>query len=120
MPADQVADQSAVSAALAASVTTLPEALLLSLPVAIGEEMFFRGALQPVFGLVPTALFFTALHAQYGLSPALLALFVVGLGLGVLERRRGTVAAMLAHFVFNFVQLALALLATSMLPAGGS
>ena len=120
MPADQVADQSAVSAALVSSVTTLPEALLLSLPVAIGEETFFRGAIQPVFGLVPTALFFTALHAQYGFTPALLSLFIVGLALGELARRRGTVAAILAHFVFNFVQLALALLATSMLPAGGS
>jgi membrane protease YdiL (CAAX protease family) len=119
-PAEQMAQQSAVSEALAASVTTLPQALLLSLPVAIGEEIFFRGALQPVLGLVPTSLFFTALHAQYGFTPALVSLFVVGLALGVLARRRGTVAAILAHFVFNFVQLALALLATSLLPAGGT
>ncbi|MFN8377296.1 MAG: CPBP family intramembrane glutamic endopeptidase [Anaerolineae bacterium] len=117
---DFLSEQSAVSAALAASVTSVPEALVLSLPVAIGEETFFRGALQPVFGIVPTALYFTALHAQYGFTPALLSLFVVALGFGVLAKRRGTTTAILAHFMFNFVQLMLALMASSMLPAGGS
>lgn len=115
-----ITEQSSVAAALAASVTSIPEALLLSLPVAIGEETFFRGALQPVFGLVPTALYFTALHAQYGLTPALVSLFVVGLGFGLLAKRYGTVTAILAHFMFNFVQLMLALMAGSMLHAGGT
>ena len=116
---EQIAAQSVVSSALASSVTSVGEALALSLPVAIGEELFFRGALQPVFGLLPTSLFFAALHAQYGFTPALVALLIVGLGLGVVARRHGTVAAILAHFVFNFVQLSLALLASSMLPGGG-
>lgn len=117
---EQISEQSAVSAALAQSVTGIPDALLLSLPVAIGEEVFFRGALQPVLGLGPTALFFTALHAQYGLTPALAVLLAVGLGLGWLAKRRGTVTAIIAHFVYNFVQLVLALMAASLLPAGGS
>lgn len=116
---DWMSEGSSVAAALAESVTSLPEALLLSLPVAIGEEIFFRGALQPVFGLVPTALYFAGLHAQYGLTPALLSVFIVGLGFGLLAKRRGTVTAILAHFVYNFVQLMLVLLASSMLPAGG-
>ncbi|MBL8147191.1 MAG: CPBP family intramembrane metalloprotease [Anaerolineae bacterium] len=116
---DWMTEGSSVAAALAASVTSLPEALLLSLPVAIGEEIFFRGALQPVFGLIPTALYFAALHAQYGLTPALLSIFIAGLGFGLLAKRRGTLTAILAHFVFNFVQLALVLLASSLLPAGG-
>ncbi len=117
---EQIAEQSVVSTALAKSVTNIPEALLWSLPVAIGEEFFFRGALQPVFGLAPTTLLFTALHAQYGLTPALAVLFVVGLGFGWLAQQRGTISAIIAHLVFNFVQLALALMAASLLPAGGS
>ncbi len=120
MSPEQLAEQTAVSSALVGSVNTLLGALLLSLPVAIGEEVFFRGALQPVFGLIPTSLFFAALHAQYGFTPALLAIFLVSLILGVLARRRGTVAAITGHFVFNFVQLALAVLASSLLVTGGT
>jgi membrane protease YdiL (CAAX protease family) len=115
---EQLTEQTAVSAALLGSVNTLGGALLLSLPVAIGEEVFFRGALQPVLGLLPTSLFFAALHAQYGLTPALLAIFLVGLLLGVLAQRRGTLAAITGHFVFNFVQLALVVLASGLLSGG--
>ncbi len=116
---EQLTEQGAVSAALLGSVNTLWGALLLSLPVAIGEEIFFRGALQPVLGLVPTSLFFAALHAQYGFTPAIAAIFLVGLLLGLLAQRRGTLAAITGHFVFNFVQLALAVLASSLLISGG-
>jgi membrane protease YdiL (CAAX protease family) len=115
---EQLTEQTAVSAALLGSVNTLGGALLLSLPVAIGEEVFFRGALQPVLGLLPTSLFFAALHAQYGFTPALLAIFLVGLLLGVLAQRRGTLAAITGHFVFNFVQLALVVLASGLLSGG--
>lgn len=115
-----VAEQSAVSSALAQSVTGWIEVLLLALLAAVSEEIFFRGALQPVFGIAPTALLFAALHVQYGFTPALVVLFLVSLGFGWIAQRRGTLAAITAHFAYNFVQLALVLTAASLLPSGTS
>jgi len=58
-----------------------------------------------------TSLFFALVHMQYTLTPATLIIFVVAVGLGILRRRQSTTAAIIAHFVYNFVQLALAILA---------
>ena len=55
---------------------SLALALLLALLPAISEEIFYRGALQPVFGVLLSSLFFTATHLQYAFTPALLILFV--------------------------------------------
>jgi len=85
---------------------TLPLALLLSLSAAISEETLFRGAIQPVFGRYLTSALFVALHTQYTLTPATLLILVVSLGLGWLRERQSTTAAIIAHFIFNFVQLA--------------
>ena len=84
---------------------TLPLALLLSLSAAISEEILFRGAVQPVFGKFLTSALFVALHTQYTLTPATLLILVVSLGLGWLRERHSTTAAIIAHFVFNFIQL---------------
>lgn len=115
---DQLREQTAVSVALLVSVNTLGGALLLSLPVAIGEEVFFRGALQPVLGLIPVSLLFAGLHAQYGFTPALFAIFITSLVFGLLAQKRGLLAAITGHFAFNFVQLALAVLAGGLLSGG--
>lgn len=80
-------------------------ALTVGLAAGIGEELLFRGALQPRFGLLPTALLFTFAHAQYSLSPALIAIFAVGYGLGVIRDRINTTAAVLVHAGFNFLQV---------------
>jgi uncharacterized protein len=66
--------------------------------------------MQPVFGLVPTSLLFVAIHAQYTLTPAALLLLVVALGLGWVRIRYGTNAAIIAHFAYNFIPLAMTLL----------
>lgn len=83
-------------------------AITVGLSAGIGEEMLFRGALQPRFGIVLTTLLFTLAHAQYSVSPALIGLFVVGYGLGVIRNRINTTAAILVHAGFNFVQVILA------------
>lgn len=80
-------------------------ALTVGLSAGIGEELLFRGALQPRFGLLPTTLLFTFAHAQYSLSPALIGIFVVGYGLGVIRNRVNTSAAILVHAGFNFLQV---------------
>lgn len=112
---EQLEQQTAVSQLLTQSFNTLPIALLVSIAVAIGEELFFRGALQPIFGLWMTTLFFAALHTQYTLTPASLGIFLVSLALGLLRRRTSTSGAIIAHFVYNFIQLALAILVSSVL-----
>jgi membrane protease YdiL (CAAX protease family) len=70
--------------------------------------VFFRGAIQPVFGIWVTSLFFTMLHTQYTLTPATLVIFITSLVLGWLRNRQSTSAAITGHFVYNFIQLVLA------------
>lgn len=75
--------------------------LTLGLAAALGEESVFRGALQPRFGLVLTTLLFALLHSQYGISFSTVAVFGVGLVLGLLRMRTNTTTAMLTHAVYN-------------------
>ncbi|HZU66442.1 MAG TPA: CPBP family intramembrane glutamic endopeptidase [Ktedonobacteraceae bacterium] len=72
-------------------------ALAVGLVAGIGQEILFRGLLQPTFGLLPTTLLYTALHSQYGLSPAIALVFVSGLAFGWLRQRYSTWAAIIAH-----------------------
>jgi membrane protease YdiL (CAAX protease family) len=110
-------EQTAASEQIAQAFSTLPLALLLAVAAAVGEEILFRGALQPVFGLWLTSIFFALLHTQYTLTPASLTIFVVALALGWLRQRHSTSAAIIGHFIYNFVLLALPLLFGSL--AGG-
>jgi membrane protease YdiL (CAAX protease family) len=106
----ELQQQTAASDQFAQSFNSLPIALITSAIVAIAEEIFFRGALQPVFGIWLTSLFFAVIHTQYTLTPATLIIFVTSLGLGWLRQRYSTSASILGHFVYNFIQLALAVL----------
>ena len=80
---------------------SIPGILTLGLAAALGEETVFRGALQPRFGLLLTAVLFALLHSQYGISFSTLAVFLVGLVLGVLRIRANTTTAMITHAVYN-------------------
>lgn len=73
-------------------------AIFLGLLAGIVEELVFRGALLPRFGVVVTALLFAALHTQYAVSFATLEVFVLGIGLGLLRKYSGsTLTAMVTH-----------------------
>ncbi len=117
-PPETIENQQAASRQIANALNTIPLALIVSLMVATGEEIFFRGALQPVFGIGLTSVFFALLHIQYTLTPAALAVFVLALALGWLRKRHSTTSAIIAHFIYNFTQLALAILAASFLGGG--
>jgi membrane protease YdiL (CAAX protease family) len=82
--------------------------LTVGLAAGLGEEAFFRGALQPRFGRFLTALLFALLHGNYGLSIVTLAIFAVGYLLGVLRDRTNTTTAMIAHAVYNMIQAGVA------------
>ncbi|MCA9879868.1 MAG: CPBP family intramembrane metalloprotease [Thermomicrobiales bacterium] len=81
-------------------------AVILGASAGIGEEAVFRGALQPRFGMVLPSLLFTMLHGpQYGFNVALLGLFGVSMILALLRRHANTTAAMIAHALYNAVQV---------------
>ncbi len=100
-------EQNQAAEGIAAAFSTLPLALLLAVSAAVGEEIFFRGALQPIFGLVPTTLFFTVLHIQLLFSPGILVIFIIGLIFGRLRQRQSTTAAIIAHFAYDLLLLVL-------------
>lgn len=78
-------------------------AILIAVSAGVGEELFFRGALQPKFGLILTSICFALLHTNYGLSFVTLGVFGMGIVFGILRQRYGTVAAMITHGLVNFV-----------------
>lgn len=76
-------------------------ALLLGLCTGIGEEILFRGAIQPRFGILFTTLFWTALHTQYELTWVIVGLVLMGIMLGLIRKYYGTTAAIITHAVYN-------------------
>lgn len=87
--------------------TGLWAAITIGLSAAVGEELLFRGALQPRFGFLLTAALFTVAHSQYGLSPATLLILLIAGVLGVLRIRAGLTACVLVHFGYNFISVLL-------------
>ncbi len=99
---------SAISEALFADVIGPLGAITIGLTAGIGEELLFRGAVQPRFGLVLTTILFTLGHVQYELSPALFSVFVIGLVLGLVRQRENTTTAILIHAGYNALNVLLA------------
>jgi len=75
----------------------------LALAPGICEEILFRGALQPKIGLVATAVLFTSIHTQYGLSLDAFSVFVIALGLGLIRKYTNTTTSCLCHVTYNLV-----------------
>jgi membrane protease YdiL (CAAX protease family) len=75
-------------------------ALLISAAVGVGEEVVFRGALQPRLGVVLTSLIFAATHVQYQL-PGVAMIFLLSLALGVLRRRSSTSFTACVHGFYD-------------------
>jgi membrane protease YdiL (CAAX protease family) len=91
----------ALSEVLYGGASGLWKAVLVSLVAGVTEELFFRGAVQPRFGLLVTAVFFTAAHVQYGLTLAAVEVFGGALVLGWLRRRTNTTACILLHMLYD-------------------
>jgi uncharacterized protein len=81
---------------------TVGKWLLLALAAGIGEEIMFRGAIQPAFGVGFTALLFAFAHVQYGLTPIFLLVFVMGIILGIARQRYNTSVVIYIHCGYNF------------------
>ena len=87
--------------------TSLQYGLALGIAAAVGEETLFRGAIQPKYGLVFTALLFAVLHIQYEVLLLLASLFPVGLVLGLERKYFGTVACVITHALYNTLAVVL-------------
>jgi len=76
----------------------------------VGEEAFFRGALQPALGIVFTSLLFGALHVGPDRRYLVWTLFSVGAGFlfgSLYEWTGGLLAPMVAHVLHNAAMLLL-------------
>jgi uncharacterized protein len=67
----------------------------------LGEEILFRGAIQPRFGIVLTSAFWALVHTQYQFSFVVLGLFLVGLMFGLIRKYVSTTSAIIAHALYN-------------------
>jgi membrane protease YdiL (CAAX protease family) len=84
------------------------QCLLLAVCSSVGEEMLFRGAMQPTLGLWTTALVFALLHvpSQARLWPWTVMAGLLGLVFGALARETGNLAGpIMSHFVINWLNL---------------
>lgn len=92
-----------ISSELFGNIDTLGEWLLLAAATGFGEELLFRGAIQPVFGIGGTAFLFATAHIQYGITPITLVVFIIGIILGIIRRRYNTTTAIFVHSGYNLV-----------------
>jgi uncharacterized protein len=83
---------------------------LISVCAGIGEELLFRGALQPLLGIVPTSIIFVAIHGY--LNPSRGRLIVYGLFMtviisimGFMTIFWGIIPAIIAHTLIDVVLL---------------
>ena len=89
---------------------TLRECVLLALASGIGEEAFFRGALQPRVGLTAASLLFGAAHFVPRRGLVAWSVFSVAAGFllgGLFAWTGNLVAPITAHVVINTVNLRL-------------
>jgi membrane protease YdiL (CAAX protease family) len=89
-------------------VQRVSDRLFLSVCAGVGEELFFRGALQFWLGIPLTALLFVAIHGY--LDPRDRRMLVYGLFMtvgmmviGLLANAQGLLAPMLAHTVIDII-----------------
>jgi membrane protease YdiL (CAAX protease family) len=111
-PLHVVADHMANSVAW--ETLGIRDVLFIALLAAFGEELLFRGALQPLIGLVPAALVFGLLHATS--LPHIILAGILGLWMGLLFYWTGDLwPPIAAHFALD---TATSLLLTQQLRAG--
>ncbi len=87
---------------------TVVSAAVLSISAGIGEEILFRGALQPRFGIALTALLFGILHSTYGSVTHVGLAVLMGALLGLVYRRqRNILSPIVGHSAYNLLIFAL-------------
>lgn len=85
-------------------------AIFLSICAGVGEEIFFRGAVQPLLGIVITAIVFVGIHGYFDLKNWKVNLFAIGLTAFIILIGWGASEyslwhAILPHFTYDLVLL---------------
>ena len=84
------------------------EIAILAVASAVGEELFFRGALMPWIGIWPQAIVFALLHIGPGRQfvPWTLSALLLGAAFGYMAHATGDLGGpIVAHFAINFLNL---------------
>jgi len=84
------------------------EIFLLAASSSVGEELFFRGAMLPAIGLLPSSALFALMHvrAQWRFLPWTIMSFMMGLAMGLMYMKTGNLGApIVAHFTINLLNL---------------
>ncbi len=110
-PPEVVEQQTQASNVLGNRLDTLFVGFMVAFTAAVGEEIAFRGALQPAFGIGLTSLVFAMAHVQYTFTPLALIILVLSFVLGQLRKQYHTTTAIVAHFLYNFGLVAISLYA---------
>lgn len=82
-------------------------AIAIALTAAIGEELLFRGAIQPRYGVIFTSIVFALVHVQYHPALILTGLLPVGLVLGYERKYLNTTACIFTHAAYNLIAVLL-------------
>ncbi|SMO61255.1 CPBP family intramembrane glutamic endopeptidase [Gracilimonas mengyeensis] len=95
---------------LSQSNFSLTDHLHLSFFAGAGEEILFRGAIQPLLGNTVTSIIFVGIHGYFrftSLGHWLFGVMMFGLSffLGVIFSEAGLIAAMTAHAVYDVIML---------------
>lgn len=82
------------------------EILYISICAGIGEEVLFRGAIQPLIGVIFTAVVFVALHGYLNPKDARISIYgffmvLVMIAIGVICDQIGIISSMIAHAVID-------------------
>jgi membrane protease YdiL (CAAX protease family) len=93
-------------------LTTVAGGIVIGLAAGISEEMLFRGAVQPRLGILLTTVLFSVGHLQYGLTLAMLQVFLIGLVLAWTRKRANTTTSILIHASYNMLIVFFGLLQT--------
>jgi len=79
-------------------------ALATALCAGIGEETLIRGALQPVLGILPSALLHGLLHGQFDRAPIfMIQITCWSVLMGICRRYTNTTTTIIGHAGFNFI-----------------
>ncbi len=109
-PVKPVLDDFAIFKVLKNSNITTFDRVQLSLFAGIGEELLFRGAMQPLIGIWLTSIIFVAIHGYFKFKSAGhilfgVLLFSLSMMLGFLYEYVGLVSAMTAHAIYDILML---------------
>jgi uncharacterized protein len=91
-------------------ILTHPGIILISISAGIGEEIFFRAALQPLLGLWITSILFVALHGYINPKNWKITLYGIAMvfiiaGFGYLFIELGLISAIIAHGLYDYILL---------------